>query len=56
MNVAGVCSNRAMPGQISEGIYINNVDEDSLINSKNECNYFKIPRVVVTHGRVVPPR
>ena len=29
---------------------MNNVDEGSLMNSKNELNYFKIPRAVVTHG------
>ena len=56
MNVTGVYFNDAMLRQISEGIKINNVDEDSLINSKNEWNYFQIPRAVVTHGRVVPPR
>ena len=39
-----------------EGIKINNVDEDSLINSKNKWNYFQIPRAVVTHGHVIPPR
>ena len=33
---------------------INNVDEDSLMNSKNELNYFQIPRAVATHGRVAP--
>ena len=36
MNVTGVYPNDAMLRQISEGIKINNVDEDSLINSKNE--------------------
>ena len=56
MNVTGVYPNDAMLRQISEGIKINNVDEDSLINSKNEWNCFQIPRAVVTHGRVVPPR
>ena len=56
MNVTGVYSNEAMLRQISGGIKINNVDEDTLINSKTEWNYFQIPRAVVTHGRVVPPR
>ena len=56
MNVTGVYFNDVMLGQISEGIKINNVDEDSLINSKNEWNDFQIPRAVVTHGRVIPPR
>ena len=40
MNVTEVYFNDAMLRQISEGIKINNVDEDSLINSKNEWNYF----------------
>ena len=56
MNETGVHSNDAMLRQISEGVKINNVDEDSLMNSKNEWNYFQIPRAVVTHGRVVLPR
>ena len=56
MNVTGVYSNDAMLRQISEGVKVNNVDEDSLMNSKNEWNYFHISRAVVTHGRVVLPR
>ena len=56
MNVTGVYSNDTMLRQISEGIKISNVDEDTLINSKNEWNYFQIPHPVVTHGSVVPPR
>ena len=56
INATGFFFNDAMLRQISEGIKINNVDEDSLINSKNEWNYFQIPRAVVTHGRAVPPR
>ena len=55
MNVTGVYFNDAMLRQISEGIKINKVDEDSLINSKNEWNYFQFPRAVVMHGRVIPP-
>ena len=54
MNATGVYPNDAMLRQISEGIKINNVDEDSLINSKNEWNYFQIPRAVITHGRLYP--
>ena len=42
--------------QISEGVEIKNEDEDLLMNSKNEWNYFQIPHAVVTHGRVAPPR
>ena len=46
MSVTGVYFNDAMLRQISEGIKINNVDEDLLINSKNEWNYFQIPHAV----------
>ena len=56
MNVTGVYSNDAMLRQISEGVKINNEDEDSLMNSNNEWNYFQIPRAVVMQGRVVLPR
>ena len=56
MNVTGVYPNDAMLRQISEGIKINNVDEDSLMNSKNEWNYFQIARAVITYGCVAPPR
>ena len=56
MNVTEVYFNDAMLRQISEGIKINYVDEDSLINSKKEWKYFQIPRAVVTHGRVIQPR
>ena len=54
MNVTDVYSNDAMltNRQISKGVKINNLDEDSLING---WNYFQIPRAVVTHGRVVSP-
>ena len=48
MNVTGVYSNIAMLRQISEGVRINNVEEDSLMNSKNEWTYFHIPCAVVT--------
>ena len=40
MNVTGVFSNDAMLRQISEVVKINNVDEESLMNSKNEWKYF----------------
>ena len=56
MNVTGLHSNDTMLRQISEGIEINNVDEDSLINYKNEWYYFQIPCAVVTHGGIIPPR
>ena len=47
MNVTGVYSNNAMLRQIAKGVKINDVDEDSLMNSKNEWNYFQIPHAVV---------
>ena len=37
----------AMLRQISEGVRIDQVPEDSLMNSKNEWNYFRVPRAVV---------
>ena len=40
MNVTGSYSNDAMLRQISEGVRIDQVQEDSLMNSKNEWNYF----------------
>ena len=36
MNVTGLYSNDAMLRQVSEGVRINKVPEDFLINSKNE--------------------
>ena len=47
MNVTGSYSNDAMLRQISEGVRIDQVPEGSLINCKNEWNYFHIPRAVV---------
>ena len=55
-DVTGVYPNDAVLRQISDGSKINNVDEDSLINSKNEWNYFQILRALITYGHVVPPR
>ena len=55
MNVTRVYSNDAMLRQISEGVKINNVDEESLMNSKNERNYFQILHAVVMQGHGVPP-
>ena len=41
MNVTGSYSNDAMLRQISEGVRIDQVPEGSLMNSKNEWNYFR---------------
>ena len=56
MNVTGLYSNDAMLRQISEGVRIDKVPGDSLINSKNELNFFQIPRAVIPHGRTLPSK
>ena len=52
MNVTGSYSNDTMLRQISEGVRIEQVPEGLLMNSKNEWNYFCIPRAVVAHDHV----
>ena len=52
MNVTGSYSDDAMLRQISQVVRIDQVLEGSLMNSKNEWNYFHIPRVVVAHDHV----
>ena len=52
MNVTGSYSNYAMLTQISEGVRIDQVPEGSLMNSKNERNYFRVPRAVVARDHV----
>ena len=52
MNVTGSYSNDAMLRQISEGVRIDQVPEGSLMNSKNEWNYSRVPRAVVAGDRV----
>jgi len=54
MNVTGFYSNDAMLRQISECSRIEKVPGDSLINSKNEWNFFQIPLAVIPHGRTLP--
>ena len=49
MSVTGSYSNDATLGQIFEGVRIDNVPKDSLINSKNEWNYFRVARAIVAH-------
>jgi len=56
MNVTGLYSNDTTLRQISEGVRIDKVAEDSLINSKNERNFFHIPPAVIPHGRALPPK
>ena len=52
MNVTGSYSNDAMLRQISEGVRIDQVPEGLLMNSKNEWNYFRVPRAVVARDHV----
>ena len=52
MNVTGSYSNDAMLRQISENVRIDQVPEGSLMNSKNEWNYFRVPRAVVARDHV----
>ena len=54
MNVTGLYYKDAMLRQISEGVRIDKVPRDSLINSKNEWNFFQIPLAVIQHGRALP--
>ena len=48
MNVTGTFRDDAMLRQVTESVIINKIDEKKLINSKNECNYIRIPRSVIT--------
>ena len=52
MNVTGSYSNDAMLRQISENVGIDQVPEGSLMNSKNEWNYSRVPRAVVAGDHV----
>ena len=52
MNVTCSYSNDAMLRQISEGVRIDQVPEGSFMNSKNEWNYFRVPRAVVARDHM----
>ena len=52
MNVTGSYSNDAMLRQISEGVRIDQVTEGSVMNSKKEWNYFRVPLAVVARDYV----
>ena len=52
INLTGSYSNDAMLRQISEGVRIDQVPEGPLMNSKNEWNFFRVPRAVVAHDHV----
>jgi len=56
MNVTGLHPNDAMLRQICEGVRIDKVPGDSLINSKNEWNFLQIWRPVIPHGRALPSK
>ena len=53
MSVTGSYSNDAMLRQIFEGARMDKVPKGSLINSKNERNYFRVPRAIVAHDSVI---
>ena len=52
MSVTGVNGNDAMLRQITESVRINRVTKGSLINTKKEWNYIKLPRVVLDEGEM----
>ena len=52
MSVTGSYSNDVMLRQISEGVQIDQVPEGSLINPKNEWNYFRVPRAMVARDHL----
>ena len=49
MSITGSYSNDATLRQIFEGVRIDKVQKGSLINSKNEWNYFRVARAIVAH-------
>lgn len=49
MSITGSYSNDATLRQIFEGVRIDKVQKGSLINSKNEWNYFLVARAIVAH-------
>ena len=52
MNVTVSYSSDAILRHISEGVRIDQVPEGLLMNSKNERNYFRVPRAVVARDHV----
>ena len=48
MNVTGIFRDDAMLRQITEAVLIGKVKHNELINTKNEWNYVKVPRAIVT--------
>ena len=52
MSVTGVYGNDAMLRQVADSVRINRVVKGSLINTKEEWNYVKLPRVVLDQGEM----
>ena len=50
--MSGVYGNEAMLRQIAESVRINRVVKGSLINTKKEWNYIKLPRVILDEGEM----
>ena len=48
MDVTGIFRDDAMLRQITEAVLIGKVKHNELINTKNEWNYVKVPRAIVT--------
>jgi hypothetical protein len=47
MNVTGMYNNESMARQIAEIVRISKVPEGKLINTREEWNFFQLPRAVV---------
>ena len=50
MSMTGVYGTEAMLRQVAKSVRINRVAKGSLINTKKEWNYVKLPRVVLDQG------
>ena len=52
MSVTGVYGNDAMLRQVADSVRINRVAKGSLINTKKEWNYVKLPRKLLDQGEM----
>ena len=52
MSMTGVYGNDAMLRQVADSVRINRVAKGSLINTKKDWNYVKLPRVVLDQGKM----
>ena len=50
--MSGVYGNDAMLRQVAESVRINRVAKGSLINTKKEWNYVKLPRKLLDQGEM----